>query len=163
MRRGWKWGNRRYDGIHGATRRSGCLCTEPVIKMLLPKCCEYLVNLEKFESGNARVLDIYVRLRDTGVRHALKEGLASLGCDSKVVFFSSCGPYICLIDIIRLSVDNIESSSHSCFTYFSVFVRFPIDHCKTLGEEPLSIINKITVYRHALRRLLHPSSFQEHG
>lgn len=80
--RGWKWSNRGYNGIHWTACGSQGLRTVPVIKVLFPKRRSPLLNLEKLESGDARIANVCLSFRWTSARHhAPQNGLPNLGCD----------------------------------------------------------------------------------
>lgn len=101
--RGWKRCYRRYNGIHRTACGSQRLRTVPVIKVLFPKRRSPLVNLEKFESGDARIAEIYLSVRWASARHALQNGLPNLGCDGLELFYSTRSPNISLTRISKLS------------------------------------------------------------
>jgi len=108
--RGWERCNRRYNGIHRTACGSQCLRTLPVIKVLFPKRRSPLLNLEKFEGGDARIAEIYLSFRWASARHALQNGLPSLGCDGLEFFYSTCCPNISLTRISKLSAYRTKIS-----------------------------------------------------
>jgi hypothetical protein len=60
------------------------------------------MNLEKLESGDARIAEIYLSFRWASARHALQNGLPNLGCDGLELLYSTCSPNISLTKISKL-------------------------------------------------------------
>ena len=111
--RGWERCNWGYNGIHRTACGSRCLRTLPVIKVLFPKRRSPLLNLEKFESGDARFAKIYFSFRCASARHALQNRLPSLGRDGLEFFYSTCCPNISLTRISKLSAYRTKFPSYS--------------------------------------------------
>ena len=88
------------------------LRTVPVIKVLFSKRRSPLLNLEKLESGDARIAEICLSFRWASARHAFQNGLPSLGCDGLEFCYSTCSPNISLTRISKLSAYRTKFASY---------------------------------------------------